>query len=107
MTESGFVSTLEWPRPDSNRGPSDYESPALTAELRGRSVLKQGTSDASAASPNPSESSQYSQNTRQAGLPPELQSVVEALAVRWPTMTVRERAAVTALAGTTMPPKPA
>jgi integrase len=30
-----FPVNAEWPRPDSNRGPSDYESPALTAELRG------------------------------------------------------------------------
>lgn len=28
--------TGKWPRSDSNRGPSDYESPALTAELQGR-----------------------------------------------------------------------
>ena len=28
--------TRKWPRSDSNRGPSDYESPALTAELQGR-----------------------------------------------------------------------
>src|SRR5437868_1456832 len=26
----------QWPRPDSNRGPRDYESLALTTELRGR-----------------------------------------------------------------------
>ena len=25
----------KWPRSDLNRGPSDYESPALTAELQG------------------------------------------------------------------------
>ena len=29
----------KWPRPDSNRGPRDYESLALTAELRGRCRL--------------------------------------------------------------------
>jgi integrase len=34
----GAAHCEEWPRPDSNRGPSDYESPALTAELQGRIV---------------------------------------------------------------------
>ncbi len=30
----------EWPRRDSNPGPSDYESPALTAELQGLRVKR-------------------------------------------------------------------
>jgi hypothetical protein len=30
-----------WARKDSNLGPRDYESPALTAELRARSGLKE------------------------------------------------------------------
>ena len=33
--------SYEWPLPDSNRGPTDYESAALTAELRGHIFLKQ------------------------------------------------------------------
>ncbi len=32
----GFYFSGWWARPDLNRGPSDYESPALTAELRAR-----------------------------------------------------------------------
>ena len=31
-------SAIEWARQDSNLGPRDYESPALTAELQARSV---------------------------------------------------------------------
>ena len=30
---------LWWARSDSNRGPRDYESPALTAELRARYLM--------------------------------------------------------------------
>ena len=34
-TSDGKPRSLKWwARPDLNRGPSDYESPALTAELR-------------------------------------------------------------------------
>ena len=35
-TDKTVAFKIWWPLPDLNWGPSDYESPALTTELRGR-----------------------------------------------------------------------
>ena len=43
-----------WARPDLNRGPSDYESPALTAELRAQPVLNKLVTNGVQIKPEPS-----------------------------------------------------
>jgi hypothetical protein len=39
IRKSGFRREVWWPLPDSNQRPIDYESTALTAELRGLTTL--------------------------------------------------------------------
>ena len=39
------ASSEDWARSDLNRGPSDYESPALTAELRAHHLINKQPAD--------------------------------------------------------------